>query len=561
MITTTMLPPVYCMESDDDGSTTKPRIIGFLPGKADKYQEFARQEEEHDVMWEFLLFLKENYPGLTVYANDSSDSDHKFIVNTLVRHEQTLDFPGGTTKIRWVEADITFMDSYNIMSMGLNKATRAMGVIRDLNGSNGHNPRVHSNCLALAKALSNYEALMQRHFPGISPLQSSTLSLTSVKIFDKKFFPLKQIHSNEEHEHYVRQATFAGRNEIFRRYGENVKLYDIRGNYVSCYDFPVPIGKLQWITPNIREGTLAEAQVTVPDHMFIGPLPIRYGKRLIFPVGKLQGWWDMVELRFAAELGCEVELLRQLKADEEPIMQDFGEKVCTLRDEAEYEHFNPDLGRIFKNLGLRLVGKLGQHRTRTEIISTISIDNLCGWSPIDEGELYHERTTRMNGSRMPYVKPAINMRIRAEARKRHLEYLLEAEKYGELHYCDTDSVYTTADMPVGKEHGCLQLKDVAPRAYFIKNKVYGYTDRMGKVRQRTAGFRDYAMSEAELQALVNGDEVSCSWEGLPGWKEVLSLDDLEVVTRHRTIKDDGVYNRVILKDKINTRPVKVEMFQ
>jgi hypothetical protein len=554
------LPLVYSMTTEDDGEKAWPMAIGLYSGETEEYTEFHQKGEGHDLMWEFLTFIKDNHPGETLYANDAVDTDHKFIVNTLVRHGEDLDFPGGTAKIRWTEPKINFMDAYQVMAMGLNKASRAMQITRRLEGNNGHDPKLYSDCIALSETLQAFEDLINSYFPGVSATKSSTLSLTAVKIFDKRYFPLKEINPNEAFEDQIRLATYAGRNEVYRRYGENINMYDIRGNYISCYDVPIPIGKLRWTTPNLDHGTLAEAKVSIPHTLFVGPLPCRINGRLVFPTGNIVGWWDIVDLRGAAMMGCDIEVLRQLEGDEVPIMREFGERVCALRDEAEYGRHNPDLGRIFKTLGLRLCGKFGQHRVRTEVKKTSSIDDLVGWSPLDEEEMYHERTVKLKGNRMPYVKPAINMRIRSEARRRHLSYLLEAEGNGELFYSDTDSVYTTANIDTGEKHGALQLKDKALRGYFIKPKVYGYIDRYEKTRQRTAGFKDMPLTEVELEGLIKGEEVECRWKGLTGWKEIMVGRTLGMVERKRTLRDDGMHNRVVLEDRVSTRPVRVEMF-
>ena len=554
------LPSVYSMVTDDDGERAWPKVIGLYLGDRDEYVEFHKNGEEQEIIWEFLSFVKDSCSHTTLYANDAVDSDHKFIVNALVRHGEDLEFPGGTAKIRWVGPKIDFMDAYQVMAMGLNKASRAMQVTRRLSGDNGHDPKLYSDCIALSETLQTFEDMINSHFPGVSATKSSTLSLTAVKIFDKRYFPMKEINPNEEFEEYLRLATYAGRNEVYRRYGETINMYDIRGNYISCYDAPMPVGKLRWTRPNIDHGTLAEAKVSVPYNLFIGPLPCRINGKLVFPTGNIVGWWDMTDLRGAAELGCDMDILRQLECDEVPIMKGFGSRVCELRDEAEYGQHNPDLGRIFKTLGLRLCGKLGQHRVRTEVRKTCSINNLVGWSPLDEEETYHERTVKLKGSRMPYVKPGINMRVRAEARKRHLKHLLEAENRGKLFYCDVDSVNTTADLEVGMRHGELQLKDKAMRAYFIKPKVYGYIDQYGKTRQRTAGFKDLPLTEVELEGLIRGEEIQCKWKGLTGWKDLMSADGIRVVERRRTLRDNGMHGRIILEDKVNTRPVRVEMF-
>ena len=181
---------------------------------------------------------------------------------------------------------------------------------------------------------------------------------------------------------------------------------------MSCYDTPVPIGEMKFRSPKMEEGTLAEAIVTVPEDWYIGPLPLRHDRRLIFPVGKFRGWWDMVELRYAEELGCKIELRRQIEAEEEPVLKEFGDKICELRSGSKGE-----LTRLWKALGLQLVGKFAQSRARTYVKHADTIEDLEGWTPLTDNEEYFEgerkATKGLQAFLLKTVKPAITMRIRA----------------------------------------------------------------------------------------------------------------------------------------------------
>ena len=545
-----------------DNDPTSPAVLGFFTGATDQYFEFVREHEDDDIIWRFLDFLRNTYPGITIYSHNGVDNEHKFLINALVHRGEKIRFMGGTSKIEWDEPSITFIDSYSVMAMGISKMTRAMNVTRKAGTQDQHtgpvrDPEMRVNCIALSECLGRFESLLLHHFD-ISP--SSTISLIAVKVLDRKFFPLKYIHPNEKYERFVRRATYAGRNEVYRRFGAGVNLYDIRGNYISCYDTPVPTGQMFWINPDLSRGSLCEAIVKVPEDMFVGPLPVRIEGRLYFPVGKLRGWWDTTELRFAEELGCTVEPLRQLCAEEVPALKTFADYLCNLRDQADYEEYNPDLGRLWKTLGLRLCGKFGQTRSRSEVCHILDLDDETGWCPIDTHEVYHEKTSSMEGSRMPFIRTAVNMRIRAEARVRHLRILLAADRKGQIFYGDTDSVYTTAQMSVGTKHGELQLKDWASRAYFIKCKTYGYIDRNGRTKQRTAGFKDVALSEADFQAVLDeGKEVHFTWKSLPGWKTAITADNICELEKIRTLRDDSDSNRAVCANGVDTKPLIFDM--
>lgn len=553
-------------------SWTEVVAVGFWDGST--YIEFLKTSDDTDPVWEFLSYIRDLYPGIRLFAHNAANYDNKFILNSLIKHDQKVRLEGGTSKLIWTEPQLTFEDSYLLLGRGLASVCCAFDVPRklywdheetrdlwkDVLSNDGSRPldiRLDSrldafraylrrDVISLAEALEKYCKVLLDKF-GIVP--SSTISLTSVKAFNKRFYPVKSIQANEEYENFIRQATFGGRNEIYKKYGEELNLYDVRRMYLSCYDVPVPVGKMMWTTNSLDEGTITNAVVKVPD-VLIGPLPKRWRNRLIFPVGTYSGWWDTRELQFACNyLGVDVKVLRQLKCDEEPILEDFGNYVSELSAGA-----NADLAKIWKLFGLRLCGKFGQHRFRTEIAHISDIEDFTGYYPIDKSEIYHERIVKLEGNRSPYIKPAINMRIRSEARIRHLKWMLRA---GTVLYCDTDSVYTPTEMPVGEEPGDLHLLDTAQRAYFIKLKLYGYINKWGLLKQISSGYSDFRLCEYDFKRLLEGHEIEGSYSTMGNWRESLLGQGVKMKEKEMTpVSRLRFENRV--KDGLDTLPIKLD---
>ena len=562
--------PVFDLEAYD---WTEIVAVGFYPGGKAEYLEFLKISDDCDPVWEFLSYIRDMYPGMRLFAHNAANYDNKFILNCLIKHDQKVRLEGGTSKLVWTDPQISFEDSYLLLGRGLASVCTAFEVPRKLfwdhnetrdlwnevlSGSttemkmkldsrlDAFRAYLRRDVISLSEALDKYCTVLLDKF-GIVP--SSTISLTSVKAFDKSFYPVKKIHSNEEYEVFIRQATFGGRNEIYKRYGEDLNLYDVRRMYLSCYDVPVPIGKMMWTANNLDEGTITNAWVKVPD-VQIGPLPKRWKGRLIFPVGTYRGWWDSRELQFACNyLGVDCKVLRQLKCDEEPILKGFGEYISELSEGA-----NPDLGKIWKLFGLRLCGKFGQHRFRTEVTHISDIEDFTGYYPIDSSEIYHERIVKLEGNRSPYIKPAINMRIRSEARIRHLKYMMQA---GNVFYCDTDSVYTTTVMPTGDEPGDLHLLDTAQRAYFIKLKLYGYINKWGLLKQISSGYSEFKLCEYDFQKLLEGKEIEGTYKVMGSWRESLEGQGVKMRSNELTpVSRMRFENRV--KEGLETLPIKLE---
>lgn len=550
--------PVFDIEAV---SWVFPTAVGLYVDE--EYTEFLKKSEDYDVVWEFLQYLGEHYPGYKLYAHNASNYDNKFILQTLIKHNQKVSFPAGLAKLVWTEKDISFEDSFLLVGRSLESTCIAFDVPRKLEWDHKEteNPwdmepsqldkfraYLKRDCVSLSLALDAFARELLDRF-GVTP--SATLSLTSVKAFDKSFYPVNKIATNEDFEKFIRAATYGGRNEVYKRYGENVLMYDMKGMFVSCYDVPMPVGKMQWTRPNMDQGVVAEALVKVPTDLPIGPLPVRFHGRLIFPVGELpKGWWDMVELRHAAEkYGVDIKLTRQLDCDQSPILKEFGEVMGDLRKVS-----NIEMSRIWKIFGLRLSGKFGQHRTRTEIKHITDIEDLTGYVPIDPTEIYHEKTVVSTGHRSPYIKPAINMRVRAEARNRHLDYLMSVKS---RYYCDTDSIHTNETMPMGNELGELNLVGEARRAYYIACKFYGYINQEGALKQRTSGFRDFELSEEQFKKLLEGDGIEHIFGRMGSWREILKGKGFNLNDIPRRLRAPDFPNRIT--EGLETRPIELPL--
>ena len=513
---------------------THPIAVGFFDGE--EYHEFIKDNERDDVIWRFLWYLNEYYKGFKLYAHCSSRYDSKFLLLSLCQHDEVVEMEAGLMRLKWKTPNILFEDSYLLVPMSLNKLGKMFGkgIKEEWEHQLTVNPwdmgdklqifreYLKKDCLLLSDALFGVCEALGTNF-GITP--SISLSTTSAKAFSTCFYPLRKVESNEDYEEFVRAAVYGGRNEVYRRYGEGINQYDVKSMFVSCYDTPVPIGKMRWVRPNINSGTLAEASVKIPKDTYIGPLPYRLYGKLIFPIGELTSWWDTRELRYAAQLGVDVSIRRQLLCEEEPILKDFGEFVNKLRSNSH--------GEFWKVFGLALSGKLGQGRWRDIVTHRSNIKDFKGLVPLDPSEEYFLGKEYVKGN-APYIKPAISMRIRSEARIRHLKIINEAYRSGEVFYCDTDSIFTTAKMPIGDRPGELVYLGKFDKGYFIRQKLYALL-KGGKLEQRSSGFSDLKLTEEDFIELLGGKELEVETPYLPSYKKVLQDQEFSLLGRTRKI--------------------------
>jgi len=541
--------PVFDIESI---GWVHPIAVGFFDGYS--YIEFIKTSEGTDVIWDFLSYLKENFRGGKLYAHCASKFDNKFLLASLCQHNEVVKLEAGLMRLRWKEPNITFEDSYPIVPMSLSKMNKMFGVEEkgEWEHEKGLSPwemkgrlptfkaYLKNDCLSLSHSLGKLCKLLGTTF-GVMP--SISLATTSAKVFDKCFYEVSNITPNEEFEDFIRGATYGGRNEVYKRYGENINLYDVKSMFVSCYDVPIPIGKMRWIKGDIDKGTIVEATVKVPRDWYIGPLPYRLRGRLIFPVGEFTSWWDIRELRNAIQLGVDIEIRRQLYCEEEPILKDFGEFVSKLRGGKEDD--------FWKMFGLSLSGKFGQSRWRDLIKHISEIGNMEGYTPLDDREEYFLTKEYLN-RKAPYIKPAVSMRIRSEARIRHLKVLLSASQKGKVFYGDTDSIFTTANLLIGDKVGELIHLGKAERGYFIKQKLYAIIQK-GRLRQKSAGYSDLKLDEEDFKKLLDGGDLDIEVSSLPPYKKTLKEKELKLLTHGRLVKGNLGDSRTSLGE--DTEPI------
>jgi len=236
-----------------------PIAVGFFDGY--NYQEFMKENEDDDVLWRFLSHLGNKYQGMRLYAHYASKFDNKFVLASLCKHGEAVRLEAGYLRLRWLGPNIVFEDSFPVVPMSLDKMNKMFGVEEkkkwthtktlppwEMKELPAFREYLRTDCMSLSHSLFKLCEMLGMAF---GQVPSISLSTTAAKVFDKCFYSVDDIEPNEEFEEFIRGAIYGGRNEVYKRYGENINMYDIHWMYTSCYNTPVPIGKLRWVKANI----------------------------------------------------------------------------------------------------------------------------------------------------------------------------------------------------------------------------------------------------------------------------------------------------------------------
>lgn len=554
-----------------------PQYIGFYNSDLDIYKQWRKSDSDEDLIWRFLAWLREyNYGGVPLYCHYARKVDNLMILDCLLRRGERINPQMGLGQLEWESkvGRFRFYDSQFLLRLSFERACEAFNIpVGDRPSTDMayyklkdedwilDQLRGYCQCLALV-----YEKWVKELIDDWSIEHPKfTLASTSLEIMNT-FFPLEAISSNREKFIWaIKEAVFPMRREVTRRFGRDVKIYDINTQYIDAMDVNVPVGDLRWVSrPKLERGSLAYAEVDVPKDWFISPLGKRInllGKtRPVFPVGRWKSWYDMQELRYADSLGVGIKILRQLETEEEPILAAFRDKLLHLISMCPYS-----MRTLMKAIGVQLIGKLCQLNPRTWITHIDKITDFEGYTPLEETETYWEGPRKVNKGLKKHLdwslKPLISGRVYATARMRHYNYIQEAlDKVGSegIFYFNTDSIATTADLSafVGTESGQLKMVWELERAYFLNLNFYGGVDSFGKMRQKISGYNGSSFREADFLTLLRGGTIQKKMGKLsfPSTKDVLEGSSPNGHLVDRIFSLDDLQTRVI-EDGTGTRPI------
>lgn len=437
---------------------TRPFLAGFWDG-----EEYI-ETKGHDCIREMVAFLcTSEHDGWSFYAHFGGNFDwlhflpvfkafgFKFEMFAVCSSIQMLHVkPAGRKAKGWL-----FLDSGKLLPMKLAKAAKSFGVSLKLEEHDldldenepSWSEYLKQDCVSLYEVLERFHELVEVTLGGEVGI---TAASTAMKTF-RRSYQIAPIQRHSEHEAFFRRCYYGGRVEIFRKSGVGLHYYDINSAYPYAMRQNMPVGELLEVRHNKPHQALIDthigfcwARVEVPP-MNVPVLPVKHDGKLVFPVGRLQGYWSMVELLRAEELGCVVHWDRTLLIEGEPALRSYVDHLYQFRDK-EKPGYDEGLAITCKLLMNSLYGKFGTKTEKEKIVMLEPGDPIPRGRPADPSDpdcavWYVEEEIKAS-----YIIPQIAAHITALARLQLHSILLEADKRGGLYYCDTDSIITTEDL-------------------------------------------------------------------------------------------------------------------
>jgi hypothetical protein len=314
--------------------------------------------------------------------------------------------------------------------------------------------------------------------------------------------------------------------EFAKQKKQTLKAFDKNSLYPSCMVYDMPISCIGSVNEgeelNLRVMGIYKCKVRVPESLLIPPLPYRHtcpvSKRssLIFPVGEFEGTWTSYELAYAVSIGCEIieSYGGILLENGGPIFKDYVEDMYHMRLQAKKDKNEP-LQLTLKLLMNNTYGRLGMRRDR----STIEIDR--GQPNVEEhsevrcpktGKVVRLMTKKVTLDNV-FTNEAIPAWITSIARvAMHKDVIMKAG-FENCFYMDTDSLYTTVDLPCSNQLGELDIEDEMNSGVFILPKTYVLDGVLGKkytTKHRMKGFSARKIKHFTVEDFMkqlNGEQV------------------------------------------------------
>jgi hypothetical protein len=350
---------------------------------------------------------------------------------------------------------------------------------------------------------------------------SLTISRLALNIFMKDYLKNSKLPIiNRNIFSDIKQAYYGGVTEVYKPYGKNLLHYDVNSLYPFAALNAMPGTKCTYIenlnsTINIKDlFGFFYCEIKAVDN-YLGLLPVHHEEGMIMPNGSWKGWYFSEELKFAADNGYTINVLKGYTFNMvndvfTNYVKDLYKIKASTNDKVEKDIAKRLLNHLLGRFGLNINKPVTRYvngeelellfSTREIIGKPVKITNndykvtynslvdpdICSDHGIDYIKVQNltTKTDVENVNEFKDVSLSTAAAVTAYARIYMSKVKLDIlDKGGSIYYTDTDSIVT--DIPlkeslVGDELGQFKLEYKIKQGYYISNKTY-YVDLAEKL--------------------------------------------------------------------------------
>ena len=391
--------------------------------------------------------------------------------------------------------NITFVDSFNFLKVSVAKMGQIVNIPKLPHPLFlGSKPKTREEEKELidyniqdAKITYEFMKLLQNGFNSIGANLKITIASTSMDLFRRRFLKKTIYQPNRFIIDYLYNAYYGGRTEVIKRgIVKNLNYYDVNSLYPSVMINEYPDPNRICFSKCIKKKTIldyegvAHVRLKSPN-TYIPYLPYRHEekkiKKLVFPVGDIDGYYTFYEIRKAFDLGYEL-----ISAYDGVIyfktfrpFDDFIKVLYKLR--TEYKDKGDVRELIVKLLMNSNYGKWAQKIDKKETILHVS--------KVTESMIKNADSIFRTGDffvmneaykKVPvFVNPIFSIYTTAYARNTLFDFIQKSGK-DKIYYYDTDSIFTKSSMETSLKLGELKKEFTIKNGILVKPKMYCIDD-------------------------------------------------------------------------------------
>lgn len=382
---------------------------------------------------------------------------------------------------------INFADTFNYCRISVERMGKLIGIEKldrpDFLGRipKNNNERLYLEEYNLRDSLISYRfmKMLQENFNRMNAELKLTSASTSMDLY-RRNYQKREFFQPLKHELlYLYNGYYGGRTEAVKRgHVKNLRIYDVNSLYpsVMCREYPVPtrFKYVKYLRPNAineNEG-VARCKLIMSDNIYMPYLPVRIERKLIFPVGVIEGYYTFFEIREALKLGYRLEKVYDavIYFEKGYPFTDYVRKLYALRKKYRKKgDFRQVIIKLFLN---SLYGKFAQkitakeeimHESRItkEILDKFDFDWIGEWFII-----------KKEYNSIPcFVNPIFSIYTTAYARDALYKFMQKVG-FDNCYYHDTDSIFTSKYIETSDKLGDMKLEGKIKEGIIVKPKMY-----------------------------------------------------------------------------------------
>ena len=252
---------------------------------------------------------------------------------------------------------LKILNSFAIIPKPLADFTKMFNLNLEKPGLEDLKLRNKMDCIILHEGLKRFFA---------ATTKGMTVSQIALKLY-AKHSGRKGIFQAGELEDIGRLGYYGGRVEVFNFNPQKVKIYDINSLYPTVMRnnlYPINM-KLEKPNLDILDKELFYVKAVIDiEEQFIPPLPIKFNNKLIFPTGRIEGWFYSPELNLVKDKVVEIKEAYSFEGDY--LFKSFVDHYWRLRKELKEQ--GNGLESVYKLILNSLYGKFAQKREKETLI-------------------------------------------------------------------------------------------------------------------------------------------------------------------------------------------------